>query len=53
MLASRLRPELVRVEPLALDHPAIADAAKALQRTVEVYDNSASPGSGCHRDLPS
>nr|WP_271209449.1 RES domain-containing protein [Rhodococcus wratislaviensis]GLK33996.1 hypothetical protein GCM10017611_08390 [Rhodococcus wratislaviensis] len=34
VLASWLRPELVRVEPLALDHPAILDAAKALQRTV-------------------
>ncbi|KAF0966620.1 RES domain-containing protein [Rhodococcus sp. T7] len=34
VLAGWLRPQLVRVEPLALDHPAIVDAAKALQRIV-------------------
>jgi hypothetical protein len=34
VLASWLRPELVGVEPLDLEHPALVDAAKALQRTV-------------------
>ncbi|GAF47569.1 RES domain-containing protein [Rhodococcus wratislaviensis] len=34
VLASWLRPALVRVEPLDLDHPAILDSAKALQRIV-------------------
>jgi hypothetical protein len=34
VLASWLRPKLVGVEPLRLDHPAIIDAAKALQRIV-------------------
>ena len=34
VLASCLRPALVRVEPLDLDHPAILDSAKALQRIV-------------------
>jgi hypothetical protein len=34
VLDSWLRPELVRVEPLDLDHPAILDSAKALQRIV-------------------
>ncbi|MEU2005197.1 RES family NAD+ phosphorylase [Rhodococcus sp. NPDC019627] len=34
VLASWLRPALVRVEPLNLEHPAILDSAKALQRIV-------------------
>ncbi|MFI6432888.1 hypothetical protein [Rhodococcus oryzae] len=34
VLASWLRPELVRVEPLHLEHPAIVDSAKALYRTL-------------------
>lgn len=34
VLASWLRPQLVEVEPLHLDHPAIIDAAQALQRVV-------------------
>lgn len=32
VLASWLRPDFVRVEPLDLDHPAVIDAAKALHR---------------------
>jgi hypothetical protein len=34
VLASWIQPKLVRVEPLTLDHPAIVDAAQALQRPV-------------------
>lgn len=34
VLASWLRPKLARVEPLAPDHPALIDAAKALQRII-------------------
>ena len=34
VLASWLRPRLVGVEPLSLDHPAIIDAAEALHRVV-------------------
>ncbi|HUH69543.1 MAG TPA: RES domain-containing protein [Mycobacterium sp.] len=34
VLASWLRPELIRVEPLNLEHPALIDAAKALGRIV-------------------
>jgi RES domain len=34
VLASWIQPKLVRVEPLTLNHPAIADAAQALQRPV-------------------
>jgi len=34
VLASWLQPELVRVEPLNLDHPALQDAGKTLQRHI-------------------
>ncbi|MDG3017236.1 RES domain-containing protein [Speluncibacter jeojiensis] len=34
VLASWSRPEMVRVEPLSLDHPAVIDSAKALYRTM-------------------
>jgi len=32
VIASRERPELVRVEALRLDHPAVVEAGQALQR---------------------
>jgi len=35
VLASWLRLELVRIEPLDLDHPAILDSAKAPYRTLD------------------
>lgn len=34
VLASWQRPELLRVEPLSVDHPALVDAAKALARLI-------------------
>jgi hypothetical protein len=34
VLASWLRPELVQVELLDMNHPALLEAAKALQRKV-------------------
>ncbi|MFB7860192.1 hypothetical protein [Rhodococcus qingshengii] len=35
VLGSLLRPELVRVEPLDMDNPAISDSAKSLNRVVK------------------
>lgn len=34
VLGSWLRPEVIRVEPLDISHPALIDAAKALQRII-------------------
>jgi hypothetical protein len=36
VLAGWIQPKVVRVEPLTLDHPAIVDAAQALQRPVRL-----------------
>ncbi|MEU1999940.1 hypothetical protein ACH47B_01885 [Rhodococcus sp. NPDC019627] len=41
MLTSWLRPELVRVEPLDLEHPAILDSAKAVQCNVMICTGTA------------